>query len=501
MNTTDSDYTSQNQQNYINPNSQPENLSRSEIDFDQTSVLTEQVNIYQAANYDNTQYNQSFQTQDGQSTQYSINQNMPYGAAQDMQYGSSPNMQYNMMSGYSQPNPPRPKKPVNKKLIIAISSLLVLIIGAIGGIWFYLNNRTVEIDLTDYYSFEFDGYDTRGTVSYTFDYDAFYDDFDDKIKIYEGKKERGYSVEETFIKDCFEGGVFDKSYDLTNGESVIFTIDFNSNKALSKYHIKLETDTIQLTVEDLNLLQELDPFTDIEVTFSGIAPNGYAEITNNSSDSYVKNMYFYISDNQGLSNGDTVVVTLGEDIDYYIDTYGIFLTATEKEYTVSGLGKYVTELSEIPEDTLNKMKQESEDAFNAHVANYWAQSEGLTGHTYVGCYFLTPKDGTNDYPLGYNTIYLVYKTTATLSFPEDDVYQDVEYYHCTAFNNIMLLEDGTCTLDYSDYEYKFDKYEVYVDVDWGKTFYYYGYKTIDTLFNKRVTAYIDTYNYESDILE
>ncbi len=449
MNTTDNNYVPQNQQNYIYPN-----------------------------------------TQNGQ-----------YGMDPNLQYGQNQNTQYSMGQAYPQPNQPKQKKPVNKKCVALISTILILVIAAILGVKYYLDNRIITIDITEYYSFDFSGYDTKGIVSYSFDYDSFCDDFDEKIKIYEGKKERGYSIEENFLNDCYEGGIFDKSYDLSNGDTVTFTLDFNSKKAHDKYHIKLKTDTITLTVEDLKLLQTLDPFADIEVVFSGIAPNGYAEIKNNSSDSYVKNMSFYLSNNQNLSNGDTVVVTLGEDVDYYIDNYGILLTTTEKEYTVAGLGKYVSSLSEIPEDTLNKMKKEAEDAFYAHIANYWAQPEGLTGHTYVGCYFLSPKDGIDDYTLGYNTIYLVYKTTATLSFPEEDVYHDSEYYHCTSFNNIMLLEDGTCTLDYSDYEYQFDKYEVTVDVGNGQKYTYYGYKTIDTLFNKRVTSFIDTYNYESNIVE
>lgn len=74
------------------------------------------------------------------------------------------------------------------------------------------------------------------------------------------------------------------------------------------------------------------------------------------------------------------------------------------------------------------------------------------------------------------------------------------YMYCT-FQNLMLLPDGTCSVDLTDYSIP----EVSVDF-WGEIqgegfksgdYYYAGYEDLDSLFNHCVTKNIEWYEYES----
>ena len=58
-------------------------------------------------------------------------------------------------------------------------------------------------------------------------------------------------------------------------------------------------------------------------------------------------------------------------------------------------------------------------------------------------------------------MYLVYKVTATISFPDDGVADTFDYYMYVSFYNLLLLQDGTCSLDYLNYG---DTYDVFKHV-------------------------------------
>ena len=106
-----------------------------------------------------------------------------------------------------------------------------------------------------------------------------------------------------------------------------------------------------------------------------------------------------------------------------------------------------------------------------------------------GEYFLYVKDGadTYDYWSGestYNKLFLVYKVSV-----EADG-KPYEYYYYSRFSNIIIMEDGTCSLDMSAIATPDDT----ISVD--GYYYYNGYADLDTLKYKTVTANLDNYTYE-----
>lgn len=69
------------------------------------------------------------------------------------------------------------------------------------------------------------------------------------------------------------------------------------------------------------------------------------------------------------------------------------------------------------------------------------------------------------------------------------------------FYNGMFLDDGTFTMDYSDYTVPSFGNSIsftYQSSD-GTSRFYYGYLNIDTLFNKLVVANLENFTYETSI--
>ena len=497
-----------NEQMNVQSNEQPVEQAVEQVNAQSNEQPTEQSNVQVDMQYgaqQQVQPNMQYGVQ--QQMQYGVQQQMQYGAQQqvqpNMQYGAQQQMQQGMQYGVQQPVQPKPvvpRKPIDKKLLKKVGIFAAIVIIAIIAVNVYLNVRKVTIDISKYITIECEGYDTKGNASYIFDYEKFCDDYDDKIKIYKGKKERGSSVEETFIRECFMGGTFDVSTNLSNGDKIVFTMNLDTKKALEKYHIKFKTDTVTAEVKGLENVDVLDPFADLSVSFTGISPYGSVTIQNNSSNSIIRNLNYEVSQSYDLKNGDIITITVNYDEYSMINNYGVTLSESSKEYAVEGLSEYVTSLADIPEDTMTKMQQQANDVFTANVAQNWAENLSADAFNFMGCYMLTPKTG--EYSDHTNLVYLVYKVTATVSFPEDGVADTFDYYLYVSFYDLLMLQDGTCSLDYSDYGYSYNEFKhITQHGDGSSSYWFYGYEDLDTLFNKVIAANVDRYNYESTVTE
>ena len=479
--------------------------------------------------------------------------------------------------------------------IVALIVLLVVIFKVAGC-------GKTKVDLNDYLSISVAGTDTVGTASYSFDSNGLFMKLAETIGVKDedaadpyyllnsltsgSKKWKKLSDLYSMMDSTFQGSL-DKTTDLSNGDEIVF--EWNNNKDQMEqiekdFKVSFSCKEMKKDVEGLAKIQEFDPFEDVEVKFSGYAPNGTAEIQNNSEYNYeTPYLDFELDKRDGLSNGDKVTVSVAntagdedtfrencirdwgvapsavtkeytvegldemedydpfehiivsfsgtspdttinitnntgiEDLEFEADKYeklklgdtvtvtakgyydedpaelcayeGKNLTVTSKEYTVENVPKYADQLSEIPQDMLDKMDQNAQDKLNAYAANNWSDEERLVGISLEGEYFLYVKDGadTYDYWSGestYNKLFLVYKVSA-----EADG-KPYEYYYYSRFSNIIIMEDGTCSLDMSAIATPDDT----ISVD--GYYYYHGYADLDTLKYKTVTANLDNYTYE-----
>jgi len=378
-----------------------------------------------------------------------------------------------------------------------------------------------KIDLNEYVKINFEGYDTIGTASIEFDYKHFVKDNDDSLRLTkEGEEERrdmkdaakelGLDNSAADMLATYLKGELDRSEGLSNGDEVTFTWDLDIDEIEERFKVELTYDDITEKVKGLTEAEAFDPFDGFTLEFSGTAPNGVAEVRDNTSNDL--SLRYELDKSNGLSNGDVITVTVssyyGDDVTTYcVENFGMLPTVLEQEYTVSGLPEYIASAADISEDTIDKMVAQASDALTADAAG-WSDSE-LDNVTYVGNYFLTPKDPDNWGSK--NILTLVFKVSVRPGYTYDDVtYYNEDgcyYYYGFTWTDLMKLDDGTESINLSGYNRNYGWSNVKFIVDYkgwrGKdetaTRYFDGYTDLDTMFNELVTSKIETYNYENNV--
>ena len=274
---------------------------------------------------------------------------------------------------------------------------------------------------------------------------------------------------------------------LSNGDKVSITVNY-SKEMTKDLGISIETKsgkTFTKTVEDLPEAVLIDAFANYTPEFEGMSPcASFKSTTVSMNGAYVT---YKVEDTTPIKVGDTITVRAS-----YTAHEGHYKLKEEtKEYTVDKIDKYLTKNEEISEDTLNKMKQEAQDEWDANYASNWDTSkEKAKAFTYIGNYFLTAKDPKT---FNQNLCFLVYKV---------DVKNDsgsFSYYTYYKFTNLVEMADGTQSVDLSNCDSPsgslFGPRFTYGD------FYYGGYEKLDSLFNKEVVTNAGDYTYETTIKE
>lgn len=270
--------------------------------------------------------------------------------------------------------------------------------------------------------------------------------------------------------------------------------------------------------ESTDKTETIDPFENLTVTFSGTAP--LSKVTISGGNSLCK----YTADvESGVFNGDVVTVSA----EFKTPQEGKTLAEEKREYTAEGLAAYAMCLDDIPESTLEKLRSQAEDLITANVCgNHMTKIEsvGLEDYSFeqessefMGYYFLAGKENFDVNP--YNKICCVYKMKYSVTAYEYDKalegtrrnadehttgYQ--EFYTLCELDNVILLSDGTCSIDLSSMKITDNKVAV---SDEFANYYGYklngfsygwkGYSDLDSMFNKCVTERVDKYNYESTV--
>ena len=380
----------------------------------------------------------------------------------------------------------------NAKKIVLLVSMITIIFTLSG-----CGKKTINLD--KYMTITATGYDTMGSASYEFDYDSFEADYSGKIKISGNNEDlkaigllTGSSTEELLISACVKPQL-DKNSNLCNGDTVTLKWNCNYTVAEEYFNVNLECSDINYTVSDLDELGSFNPFDYVSVEFSGISPNGTATIVPDDNQPEMKYFRFTADKSRDIANGDTITVTAtfsGTPV-AFAEEFGCAVSETEKTYTCESISYYVSDASEIPQDTMDKMIAQGLDEFNANEVSRWDKPENLNDVQYVGNYLVTLKDGMKATPN--NTIYLIYKVNATNVKPAEEV----EYYYYVAFNDVLILEDGTGSVNLANAIIP-SKYSSQSRFMVGK-YTYVGYKDLDSFVNHCIVPAIDKYNYASTI--
>ena len=271
------------------------------------------------------------------------------------------------------------------------------------------------IDPNDYVEVTFDGMDTVAYAHAEVDYEKM---VTDNLKAFGIKsKKDDHAIERAAGKlEKYLSGELDKSSNLSNGDEIVFEWDDDDVEKLEKkYKIKLKVSDKTITVKDLDEPKKFDPFDYLDVSFTGVGPDGQIQL--DYSDLPVEYVSFYADPSYGLSNGDKVKVTFGYSEDSAKDecfSQGYMPENYEKEYTVEGLQQYVTKISEVEKKSYDKMDKYAQDRFMEDVEDNWDKKE-LKDIELLGVNLYVPKE--ESYSMK-NALCYVYKVTTTLKGEE-----------------------------------------------------------------------------------
>ncbi|MCM1086616.1 MAG: YARHG domain-containing protein [Muribaculaceae bacterium] len=394
-------------------------------------------------------------------------------------------------------------KAMPKKVLIggclAVVALVVIV--------FVVVNAKSTINLNNYVKIEADGYDGYGTIKASIDWDAIKLKYSDKVS-FTGQAQTEFgglfsSVSPIDLMEDYISIELAETSKLSNGDVVEYTWNV-ADELSTMIKCKLKYKDSSYNVLGLTEIGIFDAFSGLEITYEGIAPNGYANIAYNGSE--LDYYDFRCDKTDGLSNGDKIIVSIDEgNLEYYARNLGKVPDTLERKYIVEGLRGYVTAYSEIDNDSLAAMQQQASDVYNAYAAQRWDEGAVIESFTYIGDYFLTLKD-KNSWG-DHNRLYLVYKAQVRNHYADDgETFNDLNgYYWYISFHDIMVEPDGSITVDITNYNTPSES--IYVDsgISYGwfgtKRWEYYGYWTLDDLYKVAVTSAMDVYNHEDNIDE
>ena len=372
------------------------------------------------------------------------------------------------------------KKQIGKALAIGALVLATVCLSGCG-------RKTIS--LNDYLDYHIAGYDGMGSV--TSDVKES-DIVEDNLKAFGvgDTDESFFSALNTYDVVSGLSGEWDKSSELSNGDTITFTWDEDKIKRIEEaYPVRLKHSKVKVKVKDLPKVETYDAFQDIDIEFTDTAPNGSASVVKNGD---AADLDVTVAPDSGLRNGDEITVKLDVP-DTFTRSYGKIPAETTKKIKVKGLDSFVMKSTEIPEDQLNAMKKQAEDVQKADFQDYDATIDSMT---YVGNYLLTMKDDfvqKNSITLGswtsYNYLYLVYKMDVSASGAKKS------YYWYCRFQDLKVLGDGTFRVDTSNYS-NVSSWDGTVDVGSESL---PGFADIDSLFAFCVTPNIDSFDYEDNV--
>lgn len=351
-----------------------------------------------------------------------------------------------------------------------------------------------QIDLNRYVSVYFSGYDTVGKGNVEFDYrdmisyNRVY--FDAKASIGPDAREDIVSLSEKELRNLFKEVTYtlSQSEGLQNGDEVKLTWNIPEKlKTLQDQALfTIKADEKTYTVSGLQDIKIVDPFENLEVTFKGNSGNGTVRIS--SGEQGVK---YKADKTKDLKNGDKIKITVidkdGSDFspEKLINSRGVKLSVTEKEYTVDGLSIYVNSIDEIGKDTLAKIDKQAVDVALTYTSR---DKVDINSYKVIGHYLATSKTGENS-PV--NRLYCLVSYTVT-----DTENGPMEIIYGVSFKDLMVLNNEVVVnLDQSSTHAN----SISIKPKSGWSFSVSGYSDIGSFVADVLAKIAKNYEYTTDI--
>ena len=381
---------------------------------------------------------------------------------------------------------PKKKKGAGK-LIGAILAVVILLAAAAAAVFFLVLNRKITIDLNEYTTAKFSGYDSVGRAEVSIDWKSIEQKYGDRIRLKTGQKLQrsdrqdiisefddavlGKEWADVLINDELKEDGIDILQDtvytvlsredhLSNGEQIELTweMDEEALDLLDEYtNLTLTFSDMTFTAEGLEAVAKFDPFAVVSLKCSGMDGEGDAELIVEKDDNRGE-QYGYLTfsmqyEDGTLKNGDEITVTaeLNCDEEDFADRFGEVPDPMEKTFTVEGLAFYPDSAEDISEDMLADLKDYTAQKLVKNNTGYFDGVRGSSYNTkfeefsYLGYYWFTPGQESSEH----NKILLIYKDADKVSWFKDDDYsvdymqdtEPVEMYRCVEYTDLLL---NTC---------------------------------------------------------
>lgn len=244
---------------------------------------------------------------------------------------------------------------IQKKLI------LLCIVTVLFGVLFTGCGKK-EINLNDYISVVFSGYEGYGIATVEFDYESFETDCE-KIKIKNPNVAALYgNVAEYYQDFCFTYSVGEKEQ-LSNGDTITLTWECEESLAENNTSGILVYNDESYTVSGLDSLPTFDVFEGVEVIFSGYSPAVNIKIIENN-EFFEYNVTAVNGESvNGVGNlalGDIVTITASSKrIEEFIDLNKMVPESETKNYEVTADGIHICKVSDITQEVFDEIHAES----------------------------------------------------------------------------------------------------------------------------------------------
>lgn len=381
-------------------------------------------------------------------------------------------------------------KKISKKTwgIIGVCVALVLVLLIV----IALHKPTVN--LNDYLKVTYGGYDGGGVAYTEIDWNSMKEDFENKISYKRGMAQTGGMTPIDIIMEYTNANIEGKNEKLSNGDKVFYTWKVDKDAIAKLIKCKIKYSDGSKKVSGLKEMELFDPFKNLKVTFSGVEPNGEADIEYNGD--MLSEYDFTCDKTSGLKNGDKIKISLTEDAGYYVDQYNKAPSVLEKEYKVKNLGKYLSKIKEVDTDGMNSARAKAQKSISDMV-DYWSEDVTLDKVSYAGDYLQVAKD-SDDYTKNYYGV--IYQINAHIQ-PDGGQRKDVVSYYSMKFENVIVGGDGKCEIDLDEYDVPYDDFSVEVtsgDLSSG-SYSFDGYQTLEELKKNYVDEVADEFDCEWDV--
>lgn len=350
------------------------------------------------------------------------------------------------------------------------------------------------VNLNDYLKVTYGGYDGGGVAYTEIDWNSMKEDFENKISYKRGMAQTGGMTPIDIIMEYTNANIEGKNEKLSNGDKVSYTWKVDKDAIAKLIKCKIKYSDGSKKVSGLKEMELFDPFKNLKVTFSGVEPNGEADIEYNGD--MLSEYDFTCDKTSGLKNGDKIKISLTEDAGYYVDQYNKAPSVLEKEYKVKNLGKYLSKIKEVDTDGMNSARAKAQKSISDMV-DYWSEDVTLDKVSYAGDYLQVAKD-SDDYTKNYYGV--IYQINAHIQ-PDGGQRKEVVSYYSMKFENVIVGGDGKCEIDLDEYDVPYDDFSVEVtsgDLSSG-SYSFDGYQTLEELKKNYVDEVADEFDCEWDV--